>query len=176
MVNALVITIMVLFLLALWRKMHQKNEQLKFKYKVYALRDKIRYKAITGEIDPNHWLFDYYDNTFSKAISRSYYITLLSVLVLNFKHQDEEELHKFSKKLIKETEKEPVFREIYYEYLNALLHYIVMQHMVSMKFIIKPVALPIIGAKKLSEILEKYMKNLLYFPETSDYCNEPHPA
>ena len=176
MVTALVIIIMVLFLLAFWRRMHQSYEELRFKYRLYELRDNLRYKAIKGEVDPNHWLFDYFDNTLSKAISRSYYITLFSILGLNFKYQGKKEVTEFSKKLNDEIKNSPVYKEILDSYLKALGNYIIHQHAISAKFIIAPIAFAIFGVKRSYEIMKYNIENLFYFPETSDSGNQPHPA
>lgn len=166
----IVLTGVVLFLMffAVIRHMHQKKSELKFKYSLYALRDKLRMLAIDGEIDSDHWLFDYTDNTISKAISQSYNITLLYVSMLATRHGEDESLNKLSYDLNQEFEKHPLFKEIKKEYHQITTRYIQDQHYISIRFFLMPIASPIIGGVTLMKKIRRWSDGLFVYPETSN--------
>ena len=168
MTTTLAIIIIVLFLLALCRRLHQSYEALKFKYKLYALRDQLRKMAINNKIDSGSWLFDYYDNSFSKAISEAYYLTLFRVVILEFKYNDSKEFENFAKKVEFESRKYPELEQIRKAYFEAVKSYLLNQHYISVNFFIKPVAKLLIGASTTARKFNKLLEGILFFPETSD--------
>lgn len=168
MVTFYAISIAIIFLLAFWRKMHQRYHWLVFKYKVYALRDQLRTLAYQGKIDKESWIFEYYDNTFSKAIGKSYYITGFYVSMLAYKYKDDEEFIQLKRKISIETKSNPVLEELTDSFVLAVKKYIREQHFVSITCIIAPILILLYGTQKVTQKFTESAANLLIWPDTSD--------
>lgn len=135
-VLALLIGILILFLA--WRRMHQRAAQERFEYRIYALRDRLRRLVIDGKLNCNSELFQYYDATFSKIIEESYYLTFFYILLLKIAHYDDETIKEVLAEIEKKCQDYPQMQEIREEYLAAARAYLVEQHMITFKFLLKP--------------------------------------
>ncbi len=158
--------VLVLVILSFWRHLHQKYATLKFKYKIYSLRDSLRKMTINGEVEPN-WMFDFFDTSLSKAISESYYITLFRLSTLATIHEKDQELMKFSEKLENEISLYPKIKRIQEEYILAVKSYVLDQHYVSINFILKPLAVLILGTATAAYKFNQWLRGILVYPETS---------
>lgn len=158
--------VLILITLSFWRHFHQKYATLRFKYKIYSIRDSLRKMAIKGEIESN-WMFDFFDTSLSKAISESYYITLFRLSTLALIHENNQELIKFSKKLDNSISANPKIKEIQEEYFLAVKSYVLDQHYVSINFVIKPLSVLIFGAATAASKFNQWLKGILVYPETS---------
>lgn len=161
------ILILLLIVLAVWRRYHHNYAMLKFKYTIYSLRDQLRLMAINSELDKDNWVFDFFDTSFSKAVSSSYYITLIRLSILSVVHEKDEALVKFSKKLDDELSNNPKLKELQIQYIDAVKSYVFDQHYVSMNFIIKPIVVLIFGTAIAASKLNQWLKGILVYPETS---------
>lgn len=160
---------LVLVFLIFWRKVHIEYHTLLFKYKLYALRDKLRNLAIEGKIDSNNWIFDYYDNTLSKFVNQAYYVTLFRIVMLVLKNGGAKELSVFASKVNAEVEKIPELKSIQQEFVLACGKYIKEQHKIPYKCVAKPIIIPFIGGIAIfAKKFNMYLNALLVFPETSD--------
>lgn len=158
---------LIFIVFSVWRFLYNEAAELQFRSDVYELRDELRRKAISGEVDKDSWLFDFLDNSFSKGIAESYYITLFRLILLDSLHDNEKYL-KFSKKLEKELKKNPVLADLRNKYFSIIFEYIKNQHSLSVKYIIGPILMPLIGSAGLVKKLNVKLKQVLIFPETSD--------
>ncbi len=158
--------VLVLIILSFWRYFHQKYATLKFKYKLYSLRDRLRKMAINGEIK-SEWIFEFFDTSLSKAISESYYITLFRLSTLAVIHENDQELVEFSKKLEKDLSIESNIKEIQESYFLAVKTYVLDQHYVSITFIIKPIVVLVFGTAAAASKFNQWLRGILVYPETS---------
>ena len=153
-----------LILLVTLRKFHQNYSQLKFKYKLYELRDRVRRLKLEGKFDgKSDWLFDYYDQSFSKSISRSYFVTLYSLIIFSMRHGGDTQLKAFNKALYEEIEDSEDLQLLSKEYVDAVEYYVFDQHYISYKFVMRPILSLLLGAKKMSEIIS----GVLTYPEVT---------
>lgn len=162
------IVIFLLLVLSVWRRYHIRYSAVKFKYEIYRLRDKLRMLALNKDIDPNSWIFDFFDNSFSKAIRERYYITLSHLLMLTFVHENEDNIDQFSDKLDKELGANKALMELHSEYLLAIRRYVRDQHYVSFNFILKPIAVLVFGAATTASRFNSWLRSVLIYPEISD--------
>ena len=163
----LTIILLVVFCMALIKRFHQNYVQLKFKYRVFALRDRLRRMVLMGDIDIDDQLFDYYDKSFSKAISKSYYLTLFHVSLLAVKYYNQKEIIEFEEYLNEQTGKNEKLRKIHNDYLLSLREYLVSQHYMSIYLFILPVAKLVIGTHLVKKKFNQLLEGILIFPETS---------
>ena len=158
--------ILTLTFLAFWRAAHLKYVSLKFKYRLYELRDELRTLAINQEVDCDNWLFEYFDRSLSKAISQHYHITLFWLASLGYKYRNDKDLHELSRIITSEFKKVPKIGKIRKEYLEALTEYIEDQHYVT-HILVKPVIVVFIGASNAAKKVNDWIRDSLVFPETS---------
>lgn len=73
-----------LFIVDRWRRLQQESLVVRYKYRLYALRDELREHVIEGRIQNNNWVFDYLDSSITKAcdILKFVHIGRLFVVVL----------------------------------------------------------------------------------------------
>lgn len=159
--------ILIFIVLMVWRGFQQKYATLKFRYKIYALRDHLRKMAIVGEIDEDDWTFSYFDKSFSKAISESYYITIFHLLMLAIAHSKDEQLQILSEELTEALEKNPQLQSLQADYIDAVIDYMKDQHYVSVTFIFKPLISLIFGAAVMGYYASRLVRGILIYPETS---------
>lgn len=159
---------MVVTLLAFWRRMHLHYSQLRFKYDLYTLRDRLRRAAMYGEVSAESWVFDYFDRTISKNIGQSYYITLAHIIILGYRHENDENLLKFKQKLKKETEGSEFYKKLQSDLQEASVRYVMNQHYVTVNWVLVPILTPIFGTAVLLSKLNGWMSKTFILPEVSD--------
>jgi len=162
-----VICIILIFVVAK-RKLDNQVAELRYKYALYALRDKIRLAAINKEIDPEKtWLFQYYDQSFSKQIKYSSRLNIVTILYYWVRHIEEEDLSKFMDDLIDESEKNPIFKEVRKEFLDATLNYVIDQNKLLITYVVQPILKTILGFKNLEKRARRIAGSIMVVPETS---------
>ena len=158
--------IVVLFVLAVWRRLHHRYASLKFKYKLFELRDRLRRMAIEGEIDCDSWIFSYFDTSFSKAIQSYYWITMFRMFVLAVKHEDDPALERFRTRMEAEVGQNKSLKDLQDEYIEAAKIYMIEQHKVSI-YLVKPFVYFIFGAAAVAKRVEENSRGVIVYPETS---------
>jgi len=161
----------VIFVWAVLRRFHHRFVALKFKYRLYELRDELRRDAIQGGIDKDSWLFNYFDNTLSVQISQSYKLTLFRAIYLHFLYSENAEINTFRKKLDEELAQNSKYQDLYDRYAAALISYMFYQHDVSGNFIYYPIRLFHIVNEFITKRFKNWSKNYFIYPETSDYSH-----
>lgn len=163
----------ILFMLALSRKLFQIYVKQKFEYRVFALRDRLRMLAIDGKLDPRSWEFSYTDNTLSKSIESSYYITLLSVTVFSMRAGDDPRQKEFRDKFNDMLDKSPDLKALFNDHAKAMVDYVFGQHLVTYQCILKPLLSIFIGAGLLRRRVESLVNRVLIVsdnnPNSQDY-------
>jgi len=137
------ILLVLLVLLSIWKRMHVRTAQLQFKYQLYTLRDKLRSDAITGVIEPDSWLFDYYDRTLSKLVANSYGLTLFGIILIESRHRSDVKLQNFKRELRYRTSKNKYYKTLDEEITKCAAIYAFDQHRISLMVIVMPIVTPI---------------------------------
>lgn len=161
------IVVFILVIIAIARYYHQNYVSLKFKYEIYSLRDNLRMAAIENRIDKDDQLFEYFDVSFSRVISESYYITLFRVIFLFFMYGDDKSVLEVNKIIDEETKKNPFYDHLRNEYHKCLRNYMVEQHYISFTFIIKPLSKIILSPAMAASKFKSILKGSFYLPEIS---------
>lgn len=161
-------SILVLIILAVWRSFHSNIKTLEFKYSVYKLRDELRLLGIKGEVDSESWLYNHLDESFSKSIEESYYITLFRLIILSAVYSEDEKYLEFSAKFDKALKEEPKLNTLQKSYYSVIRKYIREQHHISWTYIIKPFFAPIVGTTTLVKFFNQWLKTNLIFTDPTE--------
>ncbi len=148
----------------------QRNVRLsiKYRYRIYALRDDLRLKAIEGRISPHSWVFDYLDSSFSKIIGQLGTLSIYKVGILAILHRRDKRLQEFRKKISTELKKNEEFRELYNQYGNLLFEFFVERHKTT-KICFTSIISFFRAASKIRASLESLILASRDLPETADY-------
>ena len=163
--TAIFLICVTLFILSVWRRFHHQLAEKKFKYRMFALRDRLRRMAIEEKIDCNHWYFRYMDRSFSHSIRDAYFLTLFRILWAGSKMKYEKSFVDFMRKLRVAEEEHPEVRQLLVQYQRDLHEYLVDQHYIGYTIFIKPLVSLFIGARKGQRKLTEAMKATLYVPK-----------
>jgi hypothetical protein len=126
----LLLTFAVIFILGLVRRNFQKNIELEYRYKFFALRDKLRELAIEGKIKKQNWEFNYLDSSLCKTVNQLSNINLIDAFYIHLKHKNDPKKEKFKQHLNLILEKDKEFSKIYSQYGVLLVQYICRRHLV----------------------------------------------
>lgn len=153
----------VCFVLLLARKLHLNFVSNRYRYRLYALRDELRFKAITGEIDRDSREFDRLDRSISQSIEEHYFITLYSTTALVILHFRDFKGHSSNHQVEQSSsELESILKD-----LNSVhTEYIFSQHKYSLGIIASVVLGLIDGRAKMKSTLRKHTDAVSEFPET----------
>lgn len=161
---------MVLFILSLCRQLTQNYNERKFRYKLFAIRDRLRRLEIEGKIDHKNRIFDFYDLSLSKMINESYYITAFYVIMLSIKQKDNVKLNQIKALIDLETDKIPELKVIRQAQTKAVAKYIRNQHFVTF-ILLKFLLAPFKGAYYISKKVKSLSESASFFPQTSAISN-----
>lgn len=103
---------------------------LKFKYRLYSIRDELRELTMNGLVNKDDWVFDYLDSSIAKTISFLEEFSIYKLLILYMIYHNNESLATTKEMLIKEFEKpakEHLF-EVYKKYCRTLSEYTYDKH------------------------------------------------
>lgn len=162
------ISVTLLLLWALTRKLYLSFISRKFRYRIFELRDDLRRLAIDGKVDKDAWVFDYFDKSFSKSIAEYYYITAFRLVGSSMRIKGDEEFEKFSRKLDNELEKNEHVKELVEKYYSIVADYVFNKHSISMKYFILPIFAPIVGMNNLVRGFKAWSDNAINTPDMSD--------
>lgn len=160
LVNLIAVT---LILLILWRFYHHRYAERVYKYSLYELRDRIRMYAIENP-GKDVELFKAYDFVLSRSICQAHFLTLFSIIISEIKGEKNEYGQKTIKVLAEKREKNEFYSSIHSELVDATLHYVLDQHLVSGKTIIVPLANVMIGANSVISLVRRGTEEIIYAP------------
>lgn len=121
----LVVFFAVVVLLTYYRRKYNKYIGLKYRYKLYELRDELRTRAINKEINQQSLGFKIYDSILSSNINNYYFITLYSLIKISRKYKgSEEKMRDLSIIVNKELDKNAYLNNIDIEYKKATTNYL----------------------------------------------------
>jgi len=126
--NTLVIICLIIILYWRARNLYYRRLTLEYRFKLYKLRDKLRWLAINEKIDKNNWVFDYMDTSISKTISIMDNMNLVFLLVIAIKNRNRKELVEFNKSVNVVVDKNKYLSEIFFEYGNLNIEFLMKKH------------------------------------------------
>lgn len=160
------ILIIAVSIIVYWRKRHIQYHTLDFRYKLFRLRDDLRFQAINNKIDKDNWAFKYLDSSLSITINEAYYITLSSIIAYGLIHESNKGLTEFRRELGKEISKNSELIRIEEEYKKAIKEYVLQQDHVFF-VVINPIFKSIHVFNNLSKKFENWIGKVTTLPETS---------
>lgn len=130
-----ILLILALFYCDRLRRLNVDNKTLKCRYKLYALRDSLRYRVITGEIKSNYWVFEYLDSSITKTISKLDDVTAWHGVFLYLAHRKDPDFDRAKTYLDRELEKPEnrSLRRVHRRYCGVLSKYLMRRHPVSLR-------------------------------------------
>jgi hypothetical protein len=150
------------------RIQRDKNVSLKYQYRLYALRDKLRMHVINGKIKKEYWLFNFFDNSICKMIGYLDGLTIYSAVFLILKHKNDECPAKMFEKVQKELSCNRYLSDLDKEYNNIISDYFSERHNILIPVVVFAFSTLNMLTKFKSEGKKKVV-NIKLLPETSDY-------
>lgn len=122
--------LVLVFAAAYWRlrNLFYNWLTLKYKYRLYALRDKTRRYAIEKKINQHDRFFDYLDTTICVSINSLSFLNIVTVVILFNRHKDQSDIIEISEMIGSATEKNKYAKELYDEYNSILNGFILSKH------------------------------------------------
>lgn len=164
------ILVLLFFLLLIYRKLNNKYQENKFRYRYHKLRDDLRRLAIDGKVASGSDEFDYLDFSISKSIQKSYLLTLFYLFALTIKHakfkSDLEHYKKTYDELLEKIKSNDHLRIINERRNKILSDYIIGQNKITF-FIVKNILSIIIGINKFKMVIKDKIAYSNYLPEIS---------
>lgn len=138
---------------------------LEYKYELKNLRNELRWRGITGELNSKNWVFGYLDNTLLAASNNLKYYNIYSAFGLGLLHRKDKRFNAFKTHYKEEvgSDGNKSFEEIDNKFAGLVLNYVLNKHM-TFRFL----GLGIIIAKstRKQEIKEE-IGDLRLYPETT---------
>lgn len=168
-INILLITLVIIFA---WLK-YKHYVAHKYKYKIYALRDKLRDKAIDGLIK-REWYFSYLDDVLSRHVSELETVNIWAIIMLSYKRRNDKVVIDFRNRLNFALEKNEEFKNIYKEYLSTIGQFFIRKHLITF-ILITITGLPVINSfliassyyQRIKVFLKQKFIELVELPENT---------
>ena len=142
-------------------------------YRLFALRDSLRQKAIYGDIDPQDWLFGYLDESISKLVSALPKLNIYFCLILFFTHRKQPKFREFRIRVDTELQGKEGLKDIYDRMGREILRFITARHsnlFSLVKFGVISVVGPVLVYKQITKTVSESASEVRLYPETSAAC------
>lgn len=159
------------------KNQYQERLTLKYKYKFFALRDKLRQSVIDGRIDKNDWVFDYIDTSISRTVSELDNLNLYSSVMLMKYHKNDAFIKAFRIQLQESLKRNHVLTALFEEYGSISSAYIIEKHILLkllLIFGIKSVTSTFRWLQKVTRYFNRVALSLRFWPETSSISRFGH--
>ncbi len=172
MTNLLGYSLLFLFVLIVYKKLNNRFQEEKFRFKLHRLRNDLRNLGIEKKIDVNSNEFDFLDFSISKSIQQSYSISLFYLMALDLKHRTgiaKEDLDSYKKtyaQLLHNINRDSYLKEIEIKRNAILKEYITNQNKVTLFFVIYVIVL-LFSIKWIKSKVKEIISSINYLPETS---------
>lgn len=159
----------------MWYFRLQRNEVLflQYRYRFFALRDRLREKAIAKEVDCDHWMFDFYDNSLCGIVDSLPRINIYYTIALFLLHRKQGKFLKFRAKLSEGLKEDPEFKEIDDEFTALLNGFMESRHVFFFGFLklgVISVVTPYLIFQQVKSTVSQSTSELRMYPETSSAC------
>ncbi|MCJ7633352.1 hypothetical protein MUP77_13315 [Candidatus Bathyarchaeota archaeon] len=161
-------TFVLLFLLDSALKMETKTIEVLYRFRLYALRDKLREEAMQRVIDPADWVFDFLDSSIAKSISIISQFSLYKLLVVYFVHKNDPRFESARKHLeveLNKPEKLPL-KQIRDEFASIMADYLLDKHR-ELKPLLSLAHMSVYLWTRLKGMWDKVAEQVPAYPETS---------
>lgn len=112
------------------RRARRETVVLRHRYRLYALRDRLREAALCEKADPANWVFLYIDSSITKAINALDELTVGKAALSIAFYRPADEHRRRVRRLVQELRKpsNAALRSIYREYSEALMEFLRDRH------------------------------------------------
>lgn len=175
MLNIISLIFALLFICCVIRRYRNDYLNLKYRFKFYALRDKLREQVIKEKINKNTWTFEYIDCTLSKIVNDLSNMSIYKIVLLNKIHKRDNRFISFKRHLTVALAKDNEIRLIYEEFGKLILMYFFDRHLSVILFsntiygLAKTTVKTFKITAKLTSKLKEYILNAPTLPEIADY-------
>jgi len=171
-INLLLITLVLIFA---WVK-YKYFIAHKFKYRLYALRDKLRNSVIEGKIK-KEWYFYHLDNVLSRQINELDTINIWAVIGIYLRHKNNKDINVFRSKIDAILVASPEYASLYAEYSKIIAQFFLRKHFITFLFLMLT-SIPFIGSflvasnyyQKLRASFKEKIEELIKLPEGDIAC------
>lgn len=123
--------LLVACLLDCLRLLRISDKAVRHQYRLYEIRDYLREAAMTGQVDPRDWVFQYLDSSIAKTIDQLSGISLWQSLGLWLVYGRDVRVAAASRNLALELSKEEngLYRDVYTLYGATITTYLMDRHL-----------------------------------------------
>lgn len=152
--------ITIILVLAWWtRNLHFRRLTTQYRFKLYALRDKLRMELINGKIDNNSETFNFLEYSVSKSIQYLDYLNIYTLLILSIKAHKDKNYIEFAKNISKKLSEDTILLNYYFE-LNQIIYEFLKKRFIISRSIVHILKMYLIGSIVIVQILTSYLENL----------------
>lgn len=131
MVTFYAISLILVLLFIIYKRLNNNYQEEKFRYKMHRLRDNLRKLAIDGHVNSKSQEFDYLDFSISKEIEAGYFLTITYLIMIFLKHKNRSDLDSYKikwEKVVLKINSNPALKEISDEKTRITLDYLMGQN------------------------------------------------
>ena len=163
----------ILFLLLYWRIriLYQNYLTQRYRYKLFAFRDRLRRRIINNEIERS-MCFHFIDASISKCIEKMDSMNIFAAILTKRRNDNNKIIIEFKARFIDDLETKPVLKESFEEFQNIVFIYNIKKHftlsfLFFLMFYINQKIKEIKQFTKLRIYTENSINSFQFSPETS---------
>lgn len=111
--------------------------QEEYRYKLFALRDRLRGLAISGQVSSSNWLFSFLDSSIARTITILPKMSAVRLLGMYIAYKDDANLNSARQQLaisLKKAENE-LFAQVHSEYIGLVVSYVIRRNLGTILFV-----------------------------------------
>lgn len=141
---------------------------MEYRYRLYALRDRLRMRLIDGQIGKRSWAFDYLDSSLSVVIDKLSALSMYRAVLAAVMYHSDPRVAALRANLEIAFNQYPALRETYSEYGDLLLEYFAHRHALTVGLLAQ-------AAKSVRSLARVYLQakqlllDLRVTPDGSDF-------
>jgi hypothetical protein len=152
--------IVIILAIGWWiRNLHFHRVIKRYKFKLYALRDKLRMQLINGKVNENSPAFDFMEYSVSKSIQYLDCLNIYTLIFLSMKVRKEDDFIKFEREISKELKNDEALNG-YFNELNSLIYEFLKKRFVVTHYIVHVLRLYIIGSNAIVQSIMSSLQSM----------------
>lgn len=153
------------------RVRHLRKQALvsEYQFRLFALRDELRERALRDDVEIRSWLFHYFDSTTTKAIEILEGVSLWQLFVLTVAHRRDQAYQILSARLDAEMAKpkHSGFAQYEKEFMEVISEFLLRRHFVLIPSVMSVDKVSTVAVRFVEETKRLTLDVLLKSPETS---------
>jgi len=169
MVTLFAVTLALLSLLIVYRKLNNRYQEEKFRMKMHRLRNELRNLAIDNKVSCHTDEFEFLDYSISKSIKESYFISLFYLFMLERRHEklsDIEQYKSYYDDFVTKFQRNHALVLVNKKRNKYLRDYIIAQNKITV-FILRHILFVVVKMNSFKKYIGSKISQANYYPEVS---------